>query len=148
MKDPRLIDFSDKHVTYLFQEGISSILSKMPVVLIFALISMIISFIIGMRKKDCIVVFVTNIMTKTIILGLELIFLTKVDFEKALIIGLFLGLVSIFIEGYIYNRTLKYKKNKGIVISILCNLITVVVILVFFVLFINRDMIIGFKIDL
>lgn len=115
-----LIDIpSYRYVTYSYEEGISNVLKIIAVVSIFALISMIVSLIIGIRKKDCIAILPVNVMVKTIA-----VFLNQV--LDNLFIGFFF-IATIIIEGFIYKKVLKYNKHSGMTVSLICNIGTVII---------------------
>lgn len=128
-----MINYSDffinespyKYVTYSYEEGLSKVWQIMNVVLLIALINLIISLIIGIRKRDCLAILVTNIMVKTIA-----IFLCQVVYDWIYLAGLPMIILffisAIIIEGFIYKKVLKYKKHNGIVVSVICNMGTVI----------------------
>jgi len=109
-----------EYVTYSYEEGISNMLPIITVASIFAFISMIMSFIIGVRKKDCVAVLVTNIMVKTVIIFLYQMLYNLLVLDSPFIAILFF-IATVVIEGFIYKKVLKYKKNNGIVVSTVCN---------------------------
>lgn len=119
--DPSTFDY----VTYSYEDGISDILKIATVVLVFAFITMIISLIIGIRRKDCLAIFVVNVMVKTVTLSLNLILH---HFNNFFIFILFF-LANIIIEGLILKKVLKYKKHSGMTISIICNIGAVLIII-------------------
>ena len=110
--------------TYSFNEGLTFILKILAFASIFALISVIISFILGVRKKDLIAVFFTNILIKTITVFIFRTFFIASNI-KMFFIRIILFILIIFVEGIIYKKVLSYKQNSGIVLSILCNLCAV-----------------------
>ncbi len=120
--DPRNFDY----VTYSYEDGISDILKIIAtVVLVFAFITMIISLIMGIRRKDCLAILVVNVMVKTVTLSLNLILH---HFNNFFIFILFF-LANIIIEGLILKKVLKYKKHSGMTISIICNIGAVLIII-------------------
>ena len=129
-------DFLDRpnYVTYSYEEGISSVLKIIAVASIFALISMIVSFIIGIRKKDCIAILTGNIMVKTIIAFLYQTLNNLTIHLDSLVIVIFIVATSLFftspiiIEGLIYEKVLKYKKHSGMTVSVICNISTIIII--------------------
>ena len=121
---------SYKYVTYSYEEGLSNVLKIIAVVSIFALISMIISLIIGIRRKDCVAILVTNIMIKTVTISLYQILDNLLYLYNLFIVILFF-IVTIVIEGFIYKKVLKYKQHNGMTVSIICNIGTVIFLLIF-----------------
>ena len=115
-----------KYVTYSYEEGISSIFKIIIVVSIFALISVIVSLILGIRKKDCIAILIGNIMVKTIAVFLYQILNNWLYLYNSFIVILFF-IVSIISEGFIYKKVLRYKKHSGMAVSIICNIGTVII---------------------
>ena len=109
------------YVTYSYEDGISDVFEMITLALVFAVIAMIISLIIGMRKKDYLAVLVVNVMVKTVTLSLNLI-LDNLFYLNNFFIKILLFLVTIIIEGLILKKVLKYKKHSGMTISIICNI--------------------------
>ena len=108
------------YVEYSYREGLLDFFKIFAVVIVLALIGTIFAYIIGIRKRDICSVLVTNIMLKTIAVGILKI-LECLYLENTFII-LALAIVAIISEGLIYNKILKYKKHKGITVSIICNI--------------------------
>ena len=96
------------------------------VVSIFALISIIVSLIIGIRKKDCIVILTGNIMVKTISVCLYQVLDNLLYIDNGFIVILFF-IATIIIEGFIYKKVLKYNKHNGMTVSLICNIGTVII---------------------
>ena len=103
--------FMDRpYVIYSYEEGISYVLKIIAVVSIFALISMIVSLIIGIRKKDCIAILIGNIMVKTIAVFLYQVLDNLLYLYNGFIVILFF-IATIIIEGFVYKKVLKYKNS-------------------------------------
>lgn len=117
---------SYKYVTYSFKEGISDFLIIIAVVSIFALISMIVSLVIGVRKKDCIAILTGNIMVKTIAVFLYQVLDNLLYIDNGFIVIL-LFIATIIIEGFIYKKVLKYNKHSGMTVSLICNIGSVII---------------------
>ncbi len=117
---------SNKYVTYSFKEGISDYLIIIAVVSIFALISMIVSLVIGVRKKDCIAILTGNIMVKTIAVFLYQLLDNLLYIDNGFIVIL-LFIATIIIEGFIYKKVLKYNKHSGMTVSLICNIGSVII---------------------
>ncbi len=99
------------------------------IALVFALISMIISLIIGIRRKDCASILIGNIMVKTVAILLYKILDNLMNLNNFFIILLFF-IVSIIIEGFIYKKVLKYKKHTRMTVSVICNIVTVIIMII------------------
>ena len=119
---------SFEYVTHSYEDGISDVLKITTIALVFAFIAMIISLIIGIRRKDCLAILVVNIMVKTVTISLNLMLYNLFRLNNFLIIILFF-LVTIIIEGLILKKVLKYKKHSGMTISIICNIGAVLIII-------------------
>lgn len=116
-----------KYITYSFKEGISDIMKIIAIVSILALINMIISLIIGIRKKDCIAILTGNIMVKTIVAVLYQVLDKLLYFTDNVFFVILLFIVTIIIEGLIYKKVLKYNKYSGLKVSLICNIGSVIV---------------------
>lgn len=103
-------DVPTVYVEYSYREGLLDFFKIFAVVIVLALIGTIFAYIIGIRKRDICSVLVTNIMLKTIAVGILKI-LECLYLENTFII-LALAIVAIISEGLIYNKILKYKKHK------------------------------------
>ena len=119
------------YVTYSYEEGISYILNIIAIASIFALINMIVSLIIGIRKKDCIAILTGNIMVKTITLSFYPILCNLLYLDSVFFVILFF-ITTIVIEGFIYKKVLKYKKHRGMTVSLICNIGAVIFYNLFF----------------
>lgn len=117
---------SNKYVTYSFKEGISDFLIIIYVVSTFALISMLVSLVIGVRKKDCIAILTGNIMVKTIAVFLYQVLDNLLYIDNGFIVIL-LFIATIIIEGFIYKKVLKYTKHSGMTVSLICNIGSVII---------------------
>ncbi len=136
------------YITYSYQEGISAFLKILAIASVLAVISIGIAYIIGIRKKDIKAILVTNIMIKTIVgviwqivynclyLGIVFYPIHGIDLEDTftdmlLFFDMFVIIIYIIAdvisEGLIYNKILKYKKHKGITVSIICNIGIIIV---------------------
>lgn len=107
--------YSYKYVTYSYEEGLSNVIQIIGIASIVALISVIVSLIIGIRKKDCLAIFVANVMVKTVAM-----FVFQILYVDWSFILLFIS--TIVIEGAIYMKVLKYKKHNGMTVSIISNI--------------------------
>lgn len=116
-----------QYVTYSYKEGLANVSKIIAVASIFAFISMIISMIIGIRKKDCIAILAGNIMMKTILIALY-------QALDDLLSAILFFIVAIFIEGIIYQKVLKFKKYSGMKVSVIYNISTIVIMLLMFMI--------------
>lgn len=116
----QILEIPTVYVEYSYREGLLDFFKIFAVVIVLALIGTIFAYIIGIRKRDICSVLVTNIMLKTIAVGILKI-LECLYLENTFII-LALAIVAIISEELIYNKILKYKKHKGITVSIICNI--------------------------
>ena len=134
---------SFEYITYSYKEGISSAFMIIILALMFALINMIISLIVGIRRKDCLSILIVNVIVKTVTLSLDLI-LCKMFYLDNLLIFIVSFFIAIIIEGHILKKVLKYKKHNGMTVSIICNIgATVIVILLDFIFHINLEILLN-----
>ena len=125
-----------QYITYSYKDGISNALKIVAIASVFALINVIISLIIGIRKKDCLAIFVVNVMVKTVTrLLFQILENLQYFYTSVNIILPFLA--TLIIEGIIYKKVLKYKKDSGMTISIICNTGMVVSIILMMEIFWN-----------
>lgn len=129
--------FEPTNITYSYKEGFFYVLNIVLVALIIALISMLISLIIGIRKKDCIAILTGTIMVKTIMIFLYQILSNLLSFKNGYTVILFF-IASIIIEGFIYEKILKYKKYSGLTVALICNS-SILIILYFALIFTLLD---------
>lgn len=99
----------------------SSMAIGIAIILIFTLVNVITSLILGIRKKELLAVLVTNIMVKSIMLYIYQVLLGVLNLYIPFL-NILLLIPTIIIEGIIYNKVLRHKKLKGITVSIICNL--------------------------
>lgn len=130
-------EFSIKYVTYSYKEGLLNIMQIIMMASIVSLISMIVSLAIGIRKKDCLAIFVTNIVDKTVSIFLYQILCDLLYLDDFFIAVLFF-LVTVVVEGIIYKKVLKYKKYNGMTVSVICNIGTAVITILMYNIFAYR----------
>ena len=99
----------------------SSMAKGIALILIFTLVNVITSLILGIRKKELLAVLVTNIMVKSIMIYIYQVLLGVLNLYIPFL-NILLLIPTIIIEGIIYNKVLRHKKLKGITVSIICNL--------------------------
>ena len=83
------------------------------------LIALILSVI---DKKDLIYVILVNILTNPIVVLLPIFIYYKFGYMAKSITLYLLEILTVFIEGLIYLKTLKYKKLNPFILSLLLNL--------------------------
>lgn len=120
-----LVSFKD--ATYSYEQGLLNMMKIVMMVSIIALINVIVSLIIGIRKKDCLAIFVTNIMVKTILISLYQILYVFLYWANSFI-AILIFIAIVVIEGVIYKKILKYKKYNGMTVSVICNIAAEVII--------------------
>lgn len=119
--------YSYKYVTYSYEEGLSNVIQIIGIASIVALISVIVSLIIGIRKKDCLAIFVANVMVKTVVMfAFQILYDDWSNNFLSTFILLFIS--TIVIEGAIYMKVLKYKKHNGMTVSIISNICIILII--------------------
>ena len=133
-RDVLMTEPSVQYLTYSYKEGFSASLKIIVAVSIFTLISMIISLIIGIRKKDCLVILVGNIMVKTVVIFMCQILNNLLYLNNTLIIILFF-IGTTIIEGFIYKKVLKYKKYGGMIVSVISNTSMMAIIILMLIVF-------------
>ena len=103
------------------------ILNDLPYIMIFCLICTILiesitGFIIGIRKKDIIIVILVNILTNPLVTSIPTFFLIKYGKLSRIISLIILEILTFIIEGFIYKKTLYYKKANPYIISLILNI--------------------------
>lgn len=103
-------------------------IKDMPIVMIkFLIITIIIevliSIILGIRdKKDILIIILANIFTNPLVTSIPTYFQICYGMVSRNIVVLLLEIFAVVSEGYIYYKSLKYKKNNGFVLSLILNL--------------------------
>ena len=86
------------------------------------LIESFIGFCIGIRnKKDFINIILVNCITNPIVVTVPLFFNVEYGIVERRISLYILEMITLFVEGYIYKKTLKFKKVNPFIISIIMN---------------------------
>ncbi|MGN1371814.1 MAG: hypothetical protein ACI4XM_06040 [Candidatus Coprovivens sp.] len=104
------------------------ILNDLPYIMIFCLIctiliEAIIGFIIGIRKKeDIIIVILVNILTNPLVTSIPTFILIEYGKLSRIISLIILEILTFIIEGFIYKKTLYYKKANPYIISLILNI--------------------------
>ena len=86
-------------------------------------IEIIVSIIVGVRdKKDFINILLVNVLTNPLVVSLPIFLMIRYGSRiRYISIGI-LELLAVLIEGFIYNKVLKYKKINPYVLSLILNL--------------------------
>lgn len=88
------------------------------------ILEMFIAFILKLRKKDLVNVLLVNILTNPLINCIHPLFLFKYGKNVQIICLLILEILVVFVEGFIYKKTLNYKKLNGYILALILNLIS------------------------
>ncbi len=84
-------------------------------------IECIIAFIIGIRKKDLVIVLLVNILTNPLVVSIS----SSIDFKYGIKYKnysmIILEILVLIIEGLIYKKNLDYKKINPFLISLILN---------------------------
>lgn len=86
------------------------------------LIELCTSIVIGVRKKDLIVVIITNVLTNPMLVFIANICQTFLSIQVYWIILILMEVLVVFIEGYIYKKTIERKGINGYILSFINNL--------------------------
>lgn len=90
--------------------------------LLTVVIEIVISFAIGLRKKDLINVFLVNILTNPLLNSIYLYFGGTTSRINSYIILFILEVIVLFVEGYIYKKVLEVKKINSYLLSLILNI--------------------------
>ena len=138
MQIPNPISYSDIDVYYTFIDGIKSLGFYFLIAVIASLVCLVIAFIAGLRRFDCLSYFITSIAVKTSALIayfiLIPIWLKKINFHSnsltlSFIIFLILLILCSIIENIIFRRVLKDKDNHKY-LAFICNFIMLLIIII------------------
>ena len=103
-------------------------LNDLPMIMVRCLlctiiIETLIAIIIGIRdKKDILNVILVNIITNPIVVTIPVYFNVRFGLLERNISLYILEILALVVEGFIYLKTLKYKKINGFIISLILNL--------------------------
>jgi hypothetical protein len=105
------------------------LINDLPYIMIRCLICTIIieligAFILGLRKKDLVYVVLVNIMTNPLVVSLPVLVLVKFGVNARYICLVFLEILAIISEGFVYKKVLTYKKLNPYLISLILNVLS------------------------
>ena len=87
------------------------------------IIELVIALILGVRDKhDMLNILLVNIVTNPIVVSLPILMLVKYGYNARMITLYILEILTVLIEGFIYKKTLEYKKVNPFILSLLLNL--------------------------
>ncbi len=131
-----------------FADGVESFGNLLLVAIIFSVACLVIAFMVGIRKRDCLTYLITSLSTKTIFLTIIWLLRIIISFSEInsvikylimflLIIGLLL--VCSLIEAIIFNKVLKNKPEETFSLAIICNFesIMISIIIAFITVIVN-----------
>lgn len=86
------------------------------------LIEVIFSLIVGVReKKDILNIVLVNVLTNPIVTSVPILVLVTIGFKARIIMLITLEILTLFTEGFIYYKTLKFKKINPFLLSLILN---------------------------
>lgn len=85
------------------------------------LIELFFAFLIGIKKKDSIFVFLVNVLTNPLVVSISFFIQLRYGVLIKRCIMFILEGVILFLEGFIYSKVLDYKKRSPYLISALLN---------------------------
>ena len=88
------------------------------------LIEVILAFILGIRKGDTLIVILVNIMTNPLVVSLPIFMLVRFGTTYRIITLVILELLTIFVEGLVYSKTLNFKKINPYILSLILNIVS------------------------
>lgn len=95
------------------------------------IIELIVAFILGLRKKDLVYVILVNIMTNPLVTSISMYVFVIYGLKYKRISMLFLELIALLSEAYVYKKTLNFKKINPFIISLLLNMSSYIFGLIF-----------------
>lgn len=87
-------------------------------------LEIIFSIIFGLRKKDLINVLLVNVLTNPLINCIHPLFLFEYGKTAQIICLFILEILVVIVEGFVYQKTLNYKRINLFVLSLILNLIS------------------------
>ena len=102
-------------------------IADFPKVMIICLLTTIviecgIALIIGYRKKDLLNVFLVNLLTNPLVSSIPVYFNYYYGLKERNIALLILEILTLFVEGFIYQKYLKNRKINGYLLSLILNM--------------------------
>lgn len=104
------------------------ILNDLPYIMIICLlctiiIELIVGIILGIRnKQDIIIIILVNIMTNPLVTSISTYFNIEYNNTSRIISLIILELLAFISEGFVYKKTLTYKKVNPYIISLILNI--------------------------
>ena len=87
------------------------------------IIELIIGIILGVRdKKDLLNILLVNVITNPIVVSIPILIYLYYGYKYEIISLYVLEILTVIVEGFIYSKTLKYKKINPFLLSLLLNL--------------------------
>lgn len=103
------------------------LINDLPIIMCYCLIITIvlevsISFILGVRdKKDILNILLVNLLTNPLVTSIPILVLVTIGWKERIIMLIILELLTLFIEGFIYYKTLIFKKINPYLLSLILN---------------------------
>lgn len=94
------------------------------------ILELVLSLILGLRKKDLIYVILVNVLTNPLLNSLCTLVYVKYFYKGFIISIVILEILAFLVEGLIYKKVLNYKKINPILLSLILNLFSFIVGLV------------------
>ena len=113
-----------EEVIFDFRDGLQICLYIIGVAVIIALLNMLVSLSIGIKKRDLFTIFIINLMTKTIFL----LHISIAIFTHSYLLGILGGILAIILESIFYKVGLQFKKINSVLISLICNILVVLIL--------------------
>ncbi len=87
------------------------------------IVEVIVGLICGIRdKKDIINVLLVNVLTNPLVVSIPVLVLIRYGVKNYYIVFYLLEVLTVFVEGFIYLKVLKYRKINSFILSLLLNL--------------------------
>ena len=103
-------------------------ISNLPYIMIKCLICTIIielcgALILKVRdRKDLLNVLLVNILTNPLVVSIPVLILVRYGYKTSMIVLIVLEILTVLVEGFIYLKTLKYKKINPFGLSLILNI--------------------------
>lgn len=85
------------------------------------LIEGIISLVLKVRKKDLVYVLLVNIMTNPLVVSIQIYLAYNYSIKLSNTVLYILEVLVVIVEGFVYSKTLKYKRINPFLLSLLLN---------------------------
>lgn len=91
--------------------------------IITVIIECLLAFILRVKdKKDFLNIILVNLLTNPLLVSLTTLSGVMISMEFRIILTIIMEILAFITEGFVYYKTLKYKKINGFVLSLLLNL--------------------------